>query len=57
MRERSMASITKKEIEMLADKYGIEPVDIQDRVNDMEGDGIAVDATLIEDMIINDDLY
>lgn len=52
-----MASITKEEIEMLADKYGIDPVDIQDRVNDMEGDGIAVDATLIEDMIINDDLY
>lgn len=52
-----MASITKEEIEMLASKYGIDPVDIQDRVNDMEGDGIAVDATLIEDMIINDDLY
>ena len=51
-----MANITQEEIKMLANKYGIDPIDIQDRVNDMESDGILVDATLVEDMIINDDL-
>lgn len=50
-----MKKITKKAIKELAKKYGMDAADIEDRVNDMEGDGILVTAELIEDMICNGD--
>lgn len=50
-----MKKITKKAIKELAKKYGMDAVDIEDQVNDMEDDGILVTAELIEDMICNGD--
>lgn len=50
-----MKKITKKAIKELAKKYGIDAIDIQDQVTDMESDGILVTAELIEDMICNQD--
>lgn len=51
-----MKKITKKAINELAKKYGMDVTDIQDQVTDMESDGILVTAELIEDMICNNDL-
>ena len=37
-----MKKITKKAIKKLAKKYGMDAIDIQDQVTDMESDGILV---------------
>lgn len=52
-----MKKITKKEMKNIAKEYGIELCEIEDKVYDMEGDGILVTAQDIEDMILNDDFY
>ena len=49
--------ITKKDIKEIAKKYDLDPVDIQDIVNDMESDGIRVTREDIEDMYLNGDLF
>ena len=48
--------ITKKDIKEIAKKYDLDPVDIQDIVNDMESDGIRVTREDIEDMYLNQDI-
>jgi hypothetical protein len=49
--------ITKKDIKEIAKKYDLDPVDIQDIVEDMESDGIRVTREDIEDMYLNGDLF
>ena len=49
--------ITKKDIKEIAKKYDLDPIDIQDIVNDMESDGILVTKEDIEDMYLNGDLF
>ena len=44
-------------IKEIAKKYDLDPVDIQDIVNDMESDGIRVTREDIEDMYLNGDLF
>lgn len=51
-----MKNITKKELERLARKYGRDAGDLEDIVVDMEGDGIRVDATDLEDFLANGDI-
>ena len=48
--------ITKKDIKEIAKKYDLDPIDIQDIVEDMESDGIRVTREDIEDMYLNGDL-
>lgn len=54
--EAKMKNITKKELERLARKYGRDAGDLEDIVVDMEGDGIRVDATDLEDFLANGDI-
>ena len=49
--------ITKKDIKEIAKKYDLDPIEIQDIVNDMESDGIRVTKEDIEDMYLNGDLF
>ena len=49
--------ITKKDIKEIAKKYDLDPIWIQDIVNDMESDGIRVTRGDIEDMYLNGDLF
>ena len=49
--------ITKKDIKEIAKKYDLDPIEIQDIVNDMESDGIRVTKEDIEDMYLNSDLF
>ncbi len=49
--------INKKDIKEIAKKYDLDPIDIQDIVNDMESDGILVTKEDIEDMYLNGDLF
>ena len=49
--------IIKKDIKEIAKKYDLDPIDIQDIVEDMESDGIRVTREDIEDMYLNDDLF
>ena len=49
--------ISKKDIKEIAKKYDLDPVEIQDIVNDMESDGRRVKREDIEDMYLNGDLF
>ena len=49
--------ITQKDIKEIAKKYDLDPVEIQDIVNDMESDDIRVTKEDIEDMYLNSDLF
>ena len=51
-----MKNITKKELKRIAAKYGRGAEELEDYIIDMEGDGITVDATMIEDYLANGDL-
>ena len=49
--------ITRKDIKEITKKYDLDPIDIQDIVNDMESDGILVTKEDVEDMYLNGDLF
>ena len=49
--------ITKKDIKEIAKKYDLDPIEIQDIVNDMESDGIRVTKEDIEYMYLNGDRF